>query len=80
MRRAGLARNQADSILDLLRAFDLPIRLPDNFPREKIFEALPYDKKFEGGEIRFVLTPFIGSAFLTADVTMDDIRRAVDQL
>jgi 3-dehydroquinate synthase len=80
VRRAGLARNQRDAILDLLRAFDLPIRLPDNFPREKIFEALPYDKKFEGGEIRFVLTPFIGSAFLTADVTMDDIRRAVDQL
>ena len=80
MRKAGLPRDQRDAIVDLLQKFELPTRLPPNFPREKIFEALPFDKKFESGEVRFVVTPRIGSAHLSRDVTMEDMREAVDQL
>jgi 3-dehydroquinate synthase len=80
MKRAGLSRDQRDAIVELLQKFKLPTRLPPNFPREKIFEALPFDKKFESGEVRFVLTPRIGSAHLSSDVTMEDMREAVDQL
>jgi 3-dehydroquinate synthase len=80
MKRAGLPRDQRDVIVDLLQKFDLPTHLPSNFPREKIFEALPFDKKFESGEVRFVVTPRIGSAHLSSDVTMEDMREAVDQL
>jgi 3-dehydroquinate synthase len=80
IKRAGLPRDQRDAIVDLLRRFDLPTRLPPNFPREKIFDALRYDKKFEGGKIRFVVTSTIGSAHLSSDVTMEDIREAIDQL
>jgi 3-dehydroquinate synthetase len=58
----------------------LPTQLPPDFPRKKIFEALPYDKKFESGNIRFVVTPRIGSAHLSSDVTLDDIREAVASL
>jgi 3-dehydroquinate synthase len=80
MKKAGLPRDQRDAIVDLLQKFELPTRLPPNFPREKIFEALPFDKKFESGEVRFVVTPRIGSAHLSRDVTMGDMREAVDQL
>jgi 3-dehydroquinate synthase len=80
MKRAGLPRDQRDAIVDLLQKFDLPTHLPSNFPREKIFEALPFDKKFESGEVRFIVTPRIGSAHLSSDVTMEDMREAVDQL
>ena len=80
MKRAELPRDQRDAIVDLLQKFDLPTHLPPKFPREKIFEALPFDKKFESGEVRFIVTPRIGSAHLSNDVTMEDIRRAVDQL
>jgi 3-dehydroquinate synthase len=80
MKRAGLRSEQRDAITDLLRQFDLPTRLPKNFPREKIFDSLKFDKKFEGGKIRFVVTPRIGSAHLSCDVTMADIREAVDEL
>ncbi len=80
MKKAGLPPNQRDAIVDLLRHFDLPTHLAPNFPREKIFDALPYDKKFEGGKIRFVVTPHIGAAQITSDVTFDDIREAVDEL
>jgi len=80
IKRAGLPRDQRDAIVDLLRRFDLPTQLPRDFPREKIFEALPYDKKFESGNIRFVVAPRIGSAHLSSDVTLDDIREGIDEL
>ena len=80
VKKAGLPRNQRDAIVDLLRRFDLPTQLPTDFPREKIFKAVPYDKKFEGGKIRFVVTSTIGSAHLSSDVTLEDIREAVARL
>jgi 3-dehydroquinate synthase len=80
VKKAGLPQDQRDAIVDLLRQFDLPTQLPPNFPRKKIFDALKFDKKFEGGEIRFVLTPKIGSAYLSRDVTMEDVRDAVEKL
>ena len=80
IKRAGLPRDQRDAIVHLVRQFDLPTHLPPNFPREKIFEALAFDKKFESGEVRFVVTPRIGSAHLSSDVTVEDMREAVDQL
>ena len=78
--KAGLAISERDGIIDLLSKFDLPTRLPRGFPREKIFDALQLDKKFDRGEIRFVVTPGIGSANLSRDVTMKDIRDAVAKL
>jgi 3-dehydroquinate synthase len=79
-RKAGLSKNDRDAIVDLLKKFQLPTKLPAKVPREKILEALKFDKKFERGEIRFVVTPKIGSASLSSDVTMDDVRAAVGTL
>lgn len=80
MKRAGLSASERDAIVKLLTKFDLPTRLPRNFPRDEIPIALKLDKKFEGGAIRFVVTSRIGSAYLSREVTMDDIREAVDGL
>ena len=79
-KRAGLKRGERDAIVDVLSKFGLPTKLPPNFPREKIYGALKFDKKFEAGKIRFVVTPKIGSANLSHDVTMEDIREAVERL
>jgi 3-dehydroquinate synthase len=80
IKKAGLPKNQRDAIANLLSTFELPTRLPANFSRAKIFAALPFDKKFERGKVSFVMTPAIGSARLSSDVTMEDIREAIDQL
>ena len=80
IKRAGLNPRQRDAVIELLQRFDLPTRLPKNFPRQKVFNALKFDKKFEGGKTRFVVTPRIGAAYLTSDVTLDNIREAVDKL
>jgi 3-dehydroquinate synthase len=80
IKKAGLSPGQRDAIVDLLRQFNLPTQLPKAFSREKIIGALKFDKKFEGGNVRFVVTPRIGAAYLTNDVTLDDIREAIDEL
>ena len=80
MKKAGLPEKQRNAIVDLLQKFELPTKLPPNFPRQKIVDALKFDKKFERGEIRFVVTSKIGSANLSSDVAMDDIRAAVEVL
>ena len=80
MKRAGLSSKEKEAMIALLKAFSLPTELSADFPREKVLAALPFDKKFEQGAVRFVVTPSIGSAQLSSDVTMDDMREAVEQL
>lgn len=80
VKRAGLPPNQRAAIVDLLERFGLPTSLPPKFPRKKIFDALKFDKKFEAGKIRFILTPRIGTAHVADNVTLNDIREAVQAL
>ncbi len=80
LRRAGLSLGEAAKIRAALQAHDLPIALPPDFPREKILAALPRDKKFAQGRIRFVVTPEIGRASLADNVTKEDLRAAVASL
>lgn len=80
VKRAGLPADQRTAIVDVLERFGLPTRLPPKFPRKKILDAVKFDKKFESGKIRFVVTPRIGTARITNDVTLNDIREAMKQL
>ena len=78
--KAGLRLKQRDAIVSLLKQFALPTRLPSKFSRKKIINAVMADKKFESGKVRFVVTPRIGAAYIAHNVTLDDIRKAVNQL
>jgi 3-dehydroquinate synthetase len=80
MKRAGLPPRQRDAVIDLLQRFELPTCLPKNFSRNEIVNAVKFDKKFQRGKIRFVVTPKIGAAYLSNEVTLDDIRNAVANL
>ncbi len=79
-RKAGLPGKQRDTIIDLLRKFDLPTRLPQDFPRDEVIEAVKSDKKFEDGKVRFIVTSKLGSACLSDNVSLDEIREAVGKL
>jgi 3-dehydroquinate synthase len=80
VKRARLPADQRAAIIDLLARFGLPTRLPQNFPCKKILDAVKFDKKFERGKVRFVLTPSIGAAYVADNVTLDDICEAVKQM
>jgi len=80
IKRAALSANQREEVVALLEKFSLPTQLPAEVDREKIIDAIAHDKKFSAGQIRFVVTPKIGEAHVSSDVTMDDIRAAIGEL
>lgn len=80
VKKAGLPADQRAAIVDLLDRFGLPTRLPPKFPRKKILDAVNFDKKFESGKIRFVVTPRIGVAYVADNVTLHDLGETVEAL
>ncbi len=78
--KAGLSPEEAEAVLDALRAFDLPVHLPEEIRAEALMGSLTKDKKFEAGAIRFVLTRKLGSAFLSKEISEEDIRLTIDQI
>lgn len=79
-KRAGLSSQERDDVVALLKRFQLPTQLPAEVDRERVGAAVVHDKKFLGGKIRFVVTPRIGEAHVSNDVTMEDIREGIAEL
>lgn len=79
-KHANLAREDSTALLTLLAAFRLPLVLPESITTAQIMEKLGRDKKFDQGAIRFVLLRGLGDAFVSSDVTSDDILEAVEAL
>jgi 3-dehydroquinate synthase len=80
VRKAGLSETERERILATLQVFELPTCLPTDFPRDDILAAIRFDKKFQGSEVRFVVTPALGCARVATDVTMEDIAAAIAAL
>ncbi|MDQ6764948.1 MAG: 3-dehydroquinate synthase [Verrucomicrobiota bacterium] len=80
VRQAGLPEEERRRVLRVLDFAGLPTSLSNEFPRAAIRPALRADKKFVGGAARFVVTPRLGSAYLTTDVTLADIEQAIAKL
>ena len=80
VKRAGFSNVEQEEVVALLKKFELPTQLPAGVDRDKIIATVAHDKKFVGGKIRFVVTPRIGEAHVSNDVTMEDIREAIAAL
>ena len=82
MKRAGLPAADFDEMLARLRQFRLPTQLASDVDTGAVMASLARDKKFAAGQIRFVLTSSLGSAFLSTagEVTPDDLQGAVADL
>jgi len=78
--KAGLPPAEADRVIQLLKQYHLPVTLPEGIAIEAIMAALKSDKKFEEGQIRFVLCPRLGEAFVSEEITGEDILGAVKGL
>jgi 3-dehydroquinate synthase len=78
--KSGLDPAFARRCLEALAHFDLPLVLPQSFHDEALLAHLARDKKFEDGAIRFVLLDAPGSAFVSKEVTLADIRKAIARL
>lgn len=78
--KAGLPQEEAWRIVDALAHFQLPMHLPEDLPTEALMAALKKDKKFAQGDVRFVLCPRLGEAFVSKEVTLEEIREAIEAL
>jgi 3-dehydroquinate synthase len=77
---AGLPTAAVTRLTQLLKRFDLPTQLPGKITTEVILGHLKHDKKFSEGKIRFVLLRALGDAFLSHDVTGEQIADAINGL
>jgi len=77
---AGLAQEEGDRLVAALKAYGLPTRLPEDVPVDAILETMRRDKKFEEGQIRFVLLERLGSAFVSEAVTPERLEAAAREL
>jgi len=79
-RKAGLPAAEARRLRDKLAAFGLPLTMPSSLSTDDLLAAARRDKKFDGGNVRYVVAPKIGEAFVAEDVTENDLRAAIDSL
>lgn len=77
-RKAGLSPEDAQRVRDKLVAFALPLAIPSDLTTDALLEAARRDKKFASGQIRFVLCPRLGEAFVAENITEQDLRDAID--
>lgn len=77
---AGLTAEEEEKVLEILRLLHLPVRFPKELSVERVLEVMKVDKKFACGKIRFVLTPKLGEAFVSGDVTEEAIAEAIQAL
>lgn len=79
-RKAGLSASDAKKILSALQALDLPLTLPEHIDTETILNKTASDKKFRAGSIRFVLLTKAGEAGISKNITLEDMREAIEEL
>ncbi len=80
VKHAGLPQEQADRINALLQQYGLPVVLAESIKTETIAEKMKTDKKFSAGQIKFVLLKSLGEAFVSSDLTADDLVEAIEEL
>ena len=79
-KRAGLSAEEVTRLEVLLEKFSLPTQLPPDLSPDQIIKRTFADKKFVRGQIRFVLASRLGHAFVSDEVTREDLLEAVAYL
>jgi 3-dehydroquinate synthase len=78
--RAGLPAEAVAEIGETIRHFGLPMQLPNRISKDQILAAMFADKKFVDGRIRFVVSSALGSARVADDISLDDLKSALQTL
>ncbi|MCF6767633.1 3-dehydroquinate synthase [Thiotrichales bacterium 19S11-10] len=68
---------ELERLVNLLSAFNLPVRLPDSIDKKILFKAMLRDKKNQNQSIRFVLLEKIGQAILKSDIDKNLVDQAM---
>lgn len=77
--KGNLTKEQFDEILDTIQLFHLPTSI-HGYDAEEILEATKSDKKMEGNKIKFILLQTPGDAYITKELTDQDILSGIQYI
>jgi 3-dehydroquinate synthase len=77
---SDLTSTELDRVRAALVSFDLPLRIPEGISDEDILARTRMDKKFEQGQMRFVLLKKLGEAYVSTDVIEGHLKQALEEL
>lgn len=72
-KKGNLNNNDIQQIEELFHFFNFP-SYPKQLDIDRIIDVTKSDKKMEAGSIKFILLKNIGEAFITKDLTDDDLK------
>ena len=79
MKKGFISKEELYQIENTLFSYKLIIRYP-NLNNEIILDNCSHDKKKDGKAIKFVLLKHIGDAYITTDVSYDEMNQAINYL
>lgn len=79
MEKGYISVREYHDILDLLKMYQLPITTTD-IDANDVVEATFNDKKMDAGIIKFVLADKIGDAFISKDISKEDLFKGVKKV
>ncbi len=79
MKRGDISKEEFLLMERVLHSYELPIRYLE-LDNHVILDNCLHDKKKDGTSIRFVLLKNIGCAYITTNVSYDEINQAIDYL
>jgi len=74
----GFSKKDTEQVKKLVLKSGLPADIPNELSSDKIIECMKHDKKVKDDKIRFILPDEIGKVRIISDVTIDQIKQAID--
>ena len=78
-----VSEEDIESLKSLLKLYDLPDRIPDNFSdmaTKDIISAMKSDKKASAGKVKFVILRSVGEADTFMDFNDEDFEDAINKI
>jgi len=69
-----------ERIETILESVNLPTRIPSDLKPDVLLQAMQRDKKKRAGQLRFILIRGIGQAFVSDEVSNDEIMGTISAL
>jgi 3-dehydroquinate synthase len=76
VKKGNLTEDELHEIEDVLRAYQLPIRI-DGYDAKQVLATTKSDKKMIGGRVKFVLLRRIGEAYTDLTITDEELLEAI---
>lgn len=76
----GISAEVLSRLEQICNTWNLPVRIPSDYPPEAILAALKTDKKWEAGTLHFILPVRIGEVMDYEGLDMNELREVLDSL